>query len=128
MRASLAASARSWTSARREENNLRPMMQRILEPEVMDTPEEADGYDAMDHEGPNRAFLERLAELGATGIAVDWRLANADRLHLRANFSADPLEHVSVPDGELLFATHPQSATNTLAPWGGIWTLATHGE
>jgi ubiquinone/menaquinone biosynthesis C-methylase UbiE len=42
-------------------------MRRTLEPEVMDTPEEADGYDAMDHSVPNAAFVERLWELGARG-------------------------------------------------------------
>jgi ubiquinone/menaquinone biosynthesis C-methylase UbiE len=47
------------------------MMPRTLEPEVMDTPEEADGYDSMDHSGPNRAFVERLVELGATGAMLD---------------------------------------------------------
>ena len=41
------------------------MLPRILEPEVMDTPEEANGYDAMDHSGPNDAFVSRLVELGA---------------------------------------------------------------
>lgn len=46
-------------------------MERVLEPEVMDTPEEADGYDAMDHSGPNRAFVERLVELGAHGSMLD---------------------------------------------------------
>jgi ubiquinone/menaquinone biosynthesis C-methylase UbiE len=46
-------------------------VERVLEPEVMDTPEEADGYDAMDHAGPNRAFVERLVELGARGRMLD---------------------------------------------------------
>jgi len=46
-------------------------MERVLEPEVMDTPEEADGYDAMDHAQPNRAFVERLIELGARGRMLD---------------------------------------------------------
>ncbi len=46
-------------------------MKRTLEPEAMDTPEEADGYDAMDHSGPNTAFVERLLELGATGRMLD---------------------------------------------------------
>src|SRR5579884_2973073 len=32
------------------------MLPRILEPEVMDTPEEARDYDAMDHGAVNRAF------------------------------------------------------------------------
>lgn len=33
------------------------MLLRILEPEVMDTPEEACDYDAMDHSAVNRAFV-----------------------------------------------------------------------
>lgn len=33
------------------------MLPRILEPEVMDTPEEAAGYDAMDHAEVNRRFV-----------------------------------------------------------------------
>jgi ubiquinone/menaquinone biosynthesis C-methylase UbiE len=32
------------------------MLQRVLEPEVMDTPEEARDYDAMDHSAVNRVF------------------------------------------------------------------------
>src|SRR5262249_9762254 len=32
------------------------MLPRVLEPEVMDTPEEARDYDAMDHSAVNRAF------------------------------------------------------------------------
>ena len=46
-------------------------MERVLEPEVMDTAEEADGYDEMDHSVPNAAFVERLAELGAHGRVLD---------------------------------------------------------
>jgi len=34
------------------------MLPRILEPEVMDTPEEARDYDAMDHSAVNRVFVE----------------------------------------------------------------------
>jgi ubiquinone/menaquinone biosynthesis C-methylase UbiE len=34
------------------------MLRRILEPEVMDTPEEAVDYDAMDHTAVNRLFVE----------------------------------------------------------------------
>jgi SAM-dependent methyltransferase len=34
------------------------MLPRILEPEVMDTPEEARAYDAMDHREVNRIFVE----------------------------------------------------------------------
>ena len=33
------------------------MLTRVLEPEVMDSPEEARDYDAMDHGAVNRAFV-----------------------------------------------------------------------
>ena len=46
-------------------------MERILEPEVMDTAEEADGYDSMDHTEANQAFVGRLVELGAFGRVLD---------------------------------------------------------
>lgn len=46
-------------------------MQRVLEPEVMDTAEEADGYDSMDHSEPNANFVARLVELGARGRVLD---------------------------------------------------------
>ena len=41
-------------------------MKRILEPEVMDTHEEAEAYDAMDHTAVNTVFVERVVELGAS--------------------------------------------------------------
>lgn len=40
------------------------MLDRILEPEVMDNVAEAAAYDAMDHAEPNLAFVNRLLELG----------------------------------------------------------------
>lgn len=40
-------------------------MQRILEPEYMDTAQEAEVYAAMDHGEANRAFVVRAIELGA---------------------------------------------------------------
>jgi len=40
------------------------MLDRTLEPEVMDDADEAASYDAMDHAEPNLAFVERLLELG----------------------------------------------------------------
>ena len=42
-------------------------MDRILEPEVMDSCEDSEAYDAMDHTEVNIAFVERVLELGATG-------------------------------------------------------------
>jgi len=46
-------------------------MQRTLEPEVMDTAEEAEAYASMDHREANRAFVDRLFELGAHGSMLD---------------------------------------------------------
>src|SRR5262245_4107858 len=46
-------------------------MDRILEPEVMDTAEDAAAYDVMDHSEPNARFVARLVELGARGTMLD---------------------------------------------------------
>ncbi len=46
-------------------------MKRTLEPEVMDTVQEANEYAAMDHSEPNAAFVERLEQLGAEGEMLD---------------------------------------------------------
>jgi ubiquinone/menaquinone biosynthesis C-methylase UbiE len=46
-------------------------MPRTLEPEYMDTVDEASSYDAMDHTLPNSAFVDRLVELGARGRMLD---------------------------------------------------------
>jgi ubiquinone/menaquinone biosynthesis C-methylase UbiE len=40
------------------------MLPRVLEPEVMDTPEEALAYDAMDHSEVNRVFVDDLLAAG----------------------------------------------------------------
>lgn len=46
-------------------------MNRVLEPEVMDTAEEAAAYDEMDHSAVNQAFVDRLVSLGARGRMLD---------------------------------------------------------
>ena len=47
-------------------------MDRIVEPEVMDTAEAAEAYDAMQHGEVDRAFVDRLVALGAsTGHFLD---------------------------------------------------------
>jgi len=50
------------------------MLPRVLEPEVMDTPEEARDYDAMDHAAVNATFCADLlgaAPVGALGRVLD---------------------------------------------------------
>ena len=47
------------------------MLTRILEPEAMDSVEDAADYDAMDHGDANANFIERLLELGADGAMLD---------------------------------------------------------
>jgi ubiquinone/menaquinone biosynthesis C-methylase UbiE len=48
------------------------MLPRVLEPEVMDTPEEARDYDAMDHAAVNRAFVaDFLAAWDRTNPVLD---------------------------------------------------------
>jgi ubiquinone/menaquinone biosynthesis C-methylase UbiE len=47
-------------------------LERVLEPEVMDTYEEADDYDSMDHSEVNRAFVtDFLAAGDVTGLFLD---------------------------------------------------------
>ena len=48
------------------------MLTRVLEPEVMDSAQEADDYDAMDHSGVNRVFVaDFLASQGGAGPVLD---------------------------------------------------------
>jgi ubiquinone/menaquinone biosynthesis C-methylase UbiE len=49
------------------------MLPRVLEPEVMDTPEEARAYDLMDHTEVNRVFVDDLLAFagGCSGEALD---------------------------------------------------------
>ena len=47
-------------------------MNRIVEPEVMDTQEAAEAYDAMEHGEVDQAFVDRVIALGAsTGHFLD---------------------------------------------------------
>ena len=49
------------------------MLERVLEPEVMDTPDEATDYDSMDHSAVNRRFAADFLALAAadTGLTLD---------------------------------------------------------
>ena len=46
------------------------MLDRVLEPELMDDPDEAESYDAMDHSEVNRRFVEELLAVGPLGNDV----------------------------------------------------------
>ncbi len=46
------------------------MLKRTLEPEVMDTDQEADEYDAMDHSEVNARFVANLLAAGDTGCDI----------------------------------------------------------
>ncbi len=46
------------------------MLERTLEPEVMDSPDEADTYDSMDHDDVNRVFVADLLTVGELGTDV----------------------------------------------------------
>ncbi len=55
-------------------------LERVLEPEVMDSPEEASDYDAMDHREVNRRFVEDLlanAEFRIQNSELDTRRTDA---------------------------------------------------
>ena len=67
------------------------MLPRTLEPEVMDTPDDARDYDAMDHAEVNRLFVDHLLEaLAHSALAV--------ALHERS----EPLEILDVGTGTAL--------------------------
>ncbi len=46
------------------------MLERVLEPELMDDPDEAESYNAMDHTEVNRRFVEALLAAGPLGSDV----------------------------------------------------------
>ncbi len=54
------------------------MLSRVLEPEVMDTPEEAVDYDAMDHRDVNRVFVDDFLHTLNTETKLGGRLRVLD--------------------------------------------------
>ncbi len=63
-----------------------------------------------------------FAAIGTTGVKVDWTLGEGSRLHLRANFSAEPAAFEAAP-GEALHTEGAAPIGQTLAAWSGAWTL-----
>lgn len=74
------------------------MLSRVLEPEVMDTPEEALAYDAMDHSEVNRVFVtDFLAAVGRiSGEILD--LGAGTALILVELCRRDPSAHIRAID------------------------------
>ncbi len=54
------------------------------------------------------------------GLAVDWILPDATRLHLRANFSEQPWQFTPVR-GEIIYASDG-ATSNAVRAWSGLWT------
>ena len=75
------------------------MLQRVLEPEVMDTAVEAADYDAMDHSAVNRLFVDDLLNAVHSAGLIPTAAANADAIN---GTSAGP---VAVPDARCKAAT-----------------------
>lgn len=68
-------------------------MQRQLEPEVMDTPEEALAYDAMDHAEVNRVFVDDLlAALADAGQELQGEILDGEILDLGTGTAQIPIE------------------------------------
>lgn len=68
------------------------MLTRRLEPEVMDTPEEARDYDAMDHAEVNRVFAAEFLELLAAAVSADAGDAPARILDVGTGTARIPIE------------------------------------
>lgn len=92
-------------------------MQRVLEPEYMDTPEEANGYAAMDHSVVNAAVVGRFLELGGGSCrrVIDLGCGPGDIPFLLAQRSAVP-EIVGVDAAATMLAlARPRATTLGLA-------------
>ncbi|MEP7262554.1 MAG: malto-oligosyltrehalose trehalohydrolase [Usitatibacter sp.] len=57
-----------------------------------------------------------------TGIAIDWKLGDGSRLHLRANYGNRPVL-MKAGVGKLLHFEGGEPHADSLAAWSGAWTL-----
>ena len=64
------------------------MIERLLEPEVMDSADEANDYDAMDHSQVNQVFVDDLLSLASE----TWTAENIDILDLGTGTARIPIE------------------------------------
>ena len=67
------------------------MLTRVLEPEVMDSPQEAADYDAMDHQAVNRVFVDDFLA-AANGAGLAFSAASRQVLDLGAGTAQIPIE------------------------------------
>lgn len=74
-----------WPCASLMSQLLDPMLHRVLEPEVMDTPEEARAYDDMDHSEVNRRFVDDFLEF------VDGSAVRSDAAGAAGGAGSEPL-------------------------------------
>ena len=85
-------------------------MHRVLEPEYMDTPEEASGYQAMDHSAANASVVARFLELGGGRCArvIDLGTGPGDIPILLAQKA--PATHITAVDAaeEMLRLARPK--------------------
>ena len=67
-------------------------MDRIVEPEVMDTAEAAEAYDAMEHGEVDRAFVDRVVALGCEYRAFSrcWHRSGTNPHSTRTTLSQYP--------------------------------------
>ena len=76
------------------------MLARVLEPELMDTHEEALAYDTMDHADVNRRFVEDLIEFASAATGDPW----AEALDLGTGTAQQPIELCRRVDGARVVA------------------------
>ena len=60
---------------------------------------------------------------GAAALAVDWTLGDGARLHLRANFDAEPAPELARAPGATLHVEGAAAGERGLGPWSGAWTV-----
>src|SRR5438067_170240 len=87
-------------------------LERILEPEVMDSHEEASDYDAMDHSEVNRRFVDDLLErIHGSGF----RVQDGETAVLSTEHSVPSTESSSITPHSAFPPLHP-SEPRTLNP------------
>jgi 1,4-alpha-glucan branching enzyme len=63
-----------------------------------------------------------FSAVGETGIAIDWKLGDGSRLHLRANFGPSAAV-MKQPPGRLLHFQGSPPQADSVAGWSGTWTI-----